>query len=368
MSKRFSWLDRQPGEAVSVYDKRINELAAFHAGYAFFTWQNYSEEFSAFSVWCVWNGECNNKLSPPLPAGGFMMHCDDSTAQELVTLGHGVPVFVKVYAKQGFLHAERLAVADKECVYDLYFNGCACIPPEDLCYRPYQGEEDPEDAAGQPLSKGSGEERSSFRIGSISGGSFRRGSYVPGPAAGGSYTAGSYRKAAGGSYQSGSYSGGSYIGGSYIGRALGGGGSYRAVSGLSGSYLRWLFGGSYKNFLSSALSIRGSGFSFGFGSFRNGSFSRESFLRGVYPLGSYFHGSYLNGSFSYGLSPAGSRAYLLNGSFYGGSYHKGSFILGGFTEPGRGVRIQEAAEEPSGPDAYRPRRIIEELGYGLDLI
>ncbi len=380
MSKRFSWLDRQPGEGACEYDKRINELAAFHAGYAFFTWQNYSEEFSAFSVWCVWNGECNNKLSPPLPAGGFMMHCDQTAARELVTLGHGVPVFVKLYAKQGFLHAERLAVADQDRVYDLYFNGCACIPPEDLCFRSYQGDEDVDAAVEQPQPDRKAETRGSYRSGSYHGGSFyagrsQGGSYRSGSYLGGSFYAG---RSQGGSYRGGSYltgsfyhgaGGGSYLKGSYSGIGTGAGGSYRAVSGLSGSYLRWLFGGSYKNFLSSALSFGGSGYSFGFGSFWTGSYLRGSFLRGSFITGSNFYGSYPSGSFVYGFSPSGSRTYLLNGSFYGGSYHKGSFILGGFTEPGRVIRMSGTADDTVPPSGeYRPWRIIEELGYGLDLI
>ena len=376
MSKRFSWLDRQPGEAVDEYDKRINELAAFHAGYAFFTCQNHSEEFSAFSVWCVWNGECNNKLSPPLPAGGFMMHCDSEAARELIMLGHGVPVFVKLYAKQGFLHAERLAVADRDRVYDLYFNGCACIPPEDLCFRSYLGDEDVDAVVEQPKKAAGGEVRGSYRgsfyAGRSLGGSYRSGSYRGASVSAGSYRAGgSYSSSAlvGGSYRTGSFysgaAGGSYLRGSYAG--IGAGGSYRGFSGLS--YLRWLFGGSYKNFLSSSLSFGGSGYSFGFGSFRTGSYLRGSFLRGSFLTGSYFYGTYPSGSFVYGFSPAGSRTYLLNGSFYGGSYHKGSFILGGFTEPGRVIRYSDTGEDAYPPHAeYRPRRIIEELGYGLDLI
>ncbi len=357
MSKKFNWLDRLPGEEVCDYDKRINELAAFHAGYAFFTWQNYSVEFSAFSVYCVWDGECNEKLSPPLPSGGFMMHCDPKRAEELILLGHGVPVFLKLYAKQGCLHAERMAVADRESVYDLYFNGCGCIPPEDLCFRARRKEE--EGSVGCSYRSGS------YRSGSYAAGRGIHGSFRGVSLSGGSFSAGSFSGAAlsGSSFSRGSFvggfSGGSYSGGSYGGAGFGTAGSYRSFSGLNGSYLSWFFGGSsYRHFLSSALSFSGSGFSYGFGSFRFGSFSYGSFLRG----------SYAGGSYVYGFIPAGSRAYLLNGSFYGGSYHRGSFIRGGFAEPGSVVRISGSATADHGKDEGRPRRIIEELGYGLDLI
>ena len=146
MAGRFTWLDRQDGESVRAYDNRINELAAFHSGYAFLSYENYCPEFYAFAVFAVWNDEFNKKLVNPLPEGGFMMHCDAGKAEEMCALGHGFPIFVKLVSKLGRLYVESFALADKDVVYDLYFNGCACIPPEDLCYRPYQGEEDPEDA------------------------------------------------------------------------------------------------------------------------------------------------------------------------------------------------------------------------------
>ena len=64
MSKVFGWLDRRKDESLQTFDNRINHLAAFHSGYAFFMYENYSQDLSAFSVYVVWNGEFNKKLSP----------------------------------------------------------------------------------------------------------------------------------------------------------------------------------------------------------------------------------------------------------------------------------------------------------------
>ena len=338
MAKRFGWLDRAFGESVSDYDRRINELAAFHAGYAFLTWQNYCEEYSAFAVYVLWNGECNAKLVSPMPAGGFMMHCDPTAARELAEFAHGLPVFIKLYAKRGLLHVEQMAVADNDMVYDLYFNGCECIAPEGLCFADTD-EPGPDVTIGRPApAEGAGSVRaSSFR------GSYFRGSYR-----GGSFIRGSYRK---GSYLTGSYRS---AGGSYIHILSGGAGSYSRSAGLSSSYLSWLFGaGSYRYLL-----FGGSGMSRFFG----GSMAVR-YVGGSYTYGSFLAGSYRFAGMWSGLVRRGS---FMTGSWYGGSYQSGSFIRGGFAEV---VRRSEAAHGvPEAQEGVALRRLIEELGYGLDLI
>ena len=51
MSKVLGWLDRRKDESIQTFDNRINHLAAFHSGYAFFMYENYSSDLSAFSVY-----------------------------------------------------------------------------------------------------------------------------------------------------------------------------------------------------------------------------------------------------------------------------------------------------------------------------
>ncbi|MBR5420696.1 MAG: hypothetical protein IK115_06065 [Lachnospiraceae bacterium] len=363
MARRFDWLDRAEAETVPAYDKRINELSAFHAGYAFLTRENYCEEFSAFAVYVLWNGECNKKLTPPLPSGGFMMHCGRDEAEELLALGHGLPIFIKLYSKLGMLHAEELAVADGERIYDLYFNGCECITPQGLCF---SDRKDPSGPAEEEKRRSSGPLRGSYFSGSFFRGrsSYPGGSFFHRAYPGSSYPGGSYRTAlSAGSYVTGSYVTGSFsgYGGTYV--SYGGsyqaqGGSYRA-GGLSGSYLSWLFGGGSYRYLYGA----GSGFSGIFG----GSYFAGSFRFGRWIFGSFSQGSYL-GYQSYGSF---HRSSFFTGSYYAGSYQRGSFTRGGFSEPLQESELLPYPEENfynAGPSVFGVRRLSWELGYGLDLI
>ena len=370
MAGRFTWLDRQDGESVRAYDNRINELAAFHSGYAFLSYENYCPEFYAFAVFAVWNDEFNKKLVNPLPEGGFMMHCDAKKAEEMCALGHGFPIFVKLVSKLGRLYVESFALADKDVVYDLYFNGCDVKKPEGHVF---YGNEKPQllpvmKAAEHDSVPAAGQ-------GNTHCGSYRRGSYVCGSYfMGGSYRHGSFYKGAymlRGSRIGGSFTRGSYINisGSYAGRVSG---SYSGQ--LSGSYLSWFFGGgsylkllfgagSYRNVFYGGSSYAGAlsgsfkGFSFLQGSYAKGSFSRGSFAYG------YVTGSYINGSFV--------NRYFLTGSFYNGSYHRGSFIYGGFADVPVSYRRGAADDKKQDENKHEEfviRRLIEELGYGLDLI
>lgn len=383
MAGRFTWLDRMEGESVRDYDKRINDLAAFHSGYAFLSYENYCPEFHAFAVYTVWNHEFNKKLVNPLPEGGFMMHCDAGRAEEMLSCAHGFPVFVKLCAKLGKLYVESFAMADKDVVFDLYFNGCDVKAPEGLVF---MGNEAPELL---PVRKGflpaEGSALPNYR------GSHRRGSYIKtGPASGsyikGSYVKGSYIK---GSYIKGSFFRGSYINGSFY-RQMAASGSYRG--GLSGSYLSWFFGGgSYLKLLFGAGSYRsrlyGGSYTgaFSAGSYGKGSYTALFYLGSSYVGGSYIKGSfagrnfiggsYIAGSFVSGRfegSGVGGR-YFMTGSFYNGSYHRGSFIYGGFADVLVGS-VQPPAENKTAEkdknhhEEFVIRRLIEELGYGLDLI
>lgn len=364
MAGRFTWLDRPEGESVRTYDNRINELAAFHSGYAFLSYENYCPEFNAFAVYTVWNHEFNSKLVNPLPEGGFMMHCDAERAGEMLKCGHGFPVFVKLYAKQGRLYVESMALADKDAVFDLYFNGCDVKAPEGLVF---MGNEAPEL---MPVMKAAAKENVPGPVGGGRG-SFSRSSYLHGSYRNGSFVSMHY---AAGSYIHGSYQRSSYVRGSYINA----GGSYKG--GLSGSYLSWFFGGSsylkllfragsYRNYFygGSYSAFAGSfkGFAFGTGSYTASSYTGGSLGLGSYIRGSYTRGSYINGSFT--------GRYFLTGSFYNGSYHRGSFIYGGFADVcvGSERKTADTVNNAGGEDkqeGFVIRRLIEELGYGLDLI
>ena len=388
MAGRFTWLDRMEGESVRAYDKRINDLAAFHSGYAFLSYENYCPEFYAFAVYTVWNHEFNRKLVNPLPEGGFMMHCDARRAEEMLSCAHGFPVFVKLCAKLGKLYVESFAMADKDVVFDLYFNGCDVKAPEGLVF---MGNEAPELL---PVQKG-------FSVAGGSAlpryhGSHRRGSYIKAGSVPGSYIKGSYYRAgaAAGSYIKGSFyrlgtASGSYMTGSYY-RWGAASGSYRG--GLSGSYLSWFFGGgSYLKLLFGAGSYRSRLYGGGYtGGFSAGSFTGSSFTAGFYYGSSYVGGSYIKGSFAgrnfiggsyiggsfvsgrFEGSGVGGR-YFMTGSFYNGSYHRGSFIYGGFADVLVGsaqppAENKAAENDKNHHEEFVIRRLIEELGYGLDLI
>ena len=343
MGKLFDWLDRGKEETVRAYDNRIDHLQAFHAGYAFLSYENYYPEISGFAAYVVWNGEFNEKLEDPMPAGGFMLHCDAAQAQRMCERPEGFPVFVKLYAKQGRLLVDHMVLTDAERVFDLYFNGCELLPPERLV-PVFAGARVPEDAHREEYVP---EERKNI---SAAAGSYRRTLNV------GSYRSGSYRM--GGS----SYWLGSFIGGSYRAGALW---SLWRSSYFTGSFANWweTFGGSYRT-----------------GSYRQwwGSYTQARF--GV--------GSYLGGSFRVFFGGTGSYSFgsFRAAPFGSGSYRKSLFRKGSFLRNGSGIAfLMECEEKTPVPAAleekkesqplyadrgavYRHARIIEEMGYGLDLI
>ena len=134
MAKKYGWLNRRKNESADSYDSRINHLAAFHAGYAFFSYENYDPQYAAFSVYLLWNGEFNSKLEPALPDGGFMIHCSPEVAERFTSYEMGLPVYVKLFSSAGKLSAENMSVADHFDYYDLYFNGCEVKKPDMLYF------------------------------------------------------------------------------------------------------------------------------------------------------------------------------------------------------------------------------------------
>ena len=385
MGKLFAWLDRTGGETVRDYDNRINHLQAFHAGYAFLSLENYHKELSAFAAYAVWNGEFNEKLDDPLPTGGFMLHCDLTTAQKLCARPEGFPVFVKLYAKRGHLFADAMTLAAEGQVFDFYFNGCEVIPPEhmDLVFA---GARKPENAHYDE----SLQESSTPVAGKMPGvtgtaaGSYSGGKMLPGSYWHGSYWKGSYQKGRyqGGSYQSGSYRGGAFATGSYWqGSSAGFGyaGGFGIGSYLYGSYWR----GSYR-----AVFYR----SLWQGSYIGGSFQNWwQFFGGSYAQARFGIGSYIGGSFRVVFGRQGSfwQERFGTGSFGPGSFRLRAFRKGSFWNNGSGFTFLSMQKEPMPladngaeeaeaktetseyADAERARhryRYIEEMGYGLDLI
>lgn len=381
MGKIFDWLDRFPGEDIPAYDNRINSLAAFHAGYAFFSSVNYHKELEGFAVYALWNGELNAKLEAPLPNGGFMMHCDLEQAKEFLRYGDAFPIFLRLRSKMGRLYAEHLLVSDRDRLFDFYYNGCEVIPPESTCFRHYPSPEDPHYNEDEKTKEALAGVPSSYSLsGSFLAAADLRGSYRRRPSGKSSFLptsfrplgkeSGSYLKtgALRGSFLFGGYLTGSYYAGSFrfgrlfAGNTFGERGSFHGFG--TGSYRFWgvaLLSGSYAgSYRLGRLSIRS-------GSFGGGSFSLSSFRFG-FLSGSYSFGGYIGGSF---------RNRFFNGSFYGGSYHRGSYVYGGTTEYlsiGEDSSYTEDIMLP-GEDSMLVvrgnipvRRLIEEMGYGLDLI
>ena len=360
MGKLFGWLDRSKSETVRDYDNRINHLQAFHAGYAFLSFENYDPELAGFAAYVVWNGEFNEKLENPMPAGGFMLHCDAEQAQRMCEQPEGFPIFVKLYAKQGRLSAEHMVLADADRIFDFYFNGCEMLPPERLGLV-FAGARVPEDAHREEyVTEACGEAApamGSYR--GVSAGSYRT-----------SRIAGSYRKFGQGSYWHGSYSriSGSYRGsvsvsgsGYWLGSFVGG--SYRAGalwslwsgSFFSGSFaIRWeIFGGagsssyrtgSYRYWLGSSMQVRYGAGSYAGGSFRPARFGSGSFRKSLFRKGSFLR----NGS---GIAFLAERAEMMPPA----------------AAPGEEAKETQLRSAERGREVYYAR-IIEEMGYGLDLI
>ncbi len=322
MSRVYRWLDRRSNESSDAYDNRINHLAAFHAGYAFFARGNYNPEISGFAAYILWNGEFNSKLFLHLPDGGYMIHCSRDEAIRLSYVFEGLPVYVKIKSYHGRLRAEHLAVDDRGVFYDLYYNGCDVKVPDDLYFVSRRAfDEHPENEA-LKFSPNS---------------SYTPGSYINRPKKNVS----------------------SYISGSYM-----------LSSFLLSMWSRYLSGG--RNIGSYRLGSYISGLS---------SFMSGSFLRSLYKQGSYLGGSYLNIG-SYYLK---GGSFFRNGSFVckGSFFDPHMYIEGSAANEGNKKstdnnisRLMESGIRPakSGlrfiPEGkFRPSyRCIAEMGYGLDLI
>ncbi len=342
MSKVFGWLDRRKDESLQTFDNRINHLAAFHSGYAFFMYENYSQDLSAFSVYVVWNGEFNKKLSQRLPDGGFMLHCDRERAVSFLNKGEGLPVYVKLQASRGRLRAILFAVENDGALYDMYYNGCPIRKPENICFVSRKNvvvdASEYDEYNGRGVSFSTSYNPALFKFGKYSLLDNSNGSYTTGSYAAGLFNTGSYSLSA---FQQGSYSSGSYTAGSYsfktfmLGSYISGSYSFGSYAVSQGFEWKYAFG-SYSTYRWSA----GSYFT---GSFMGGQYRLEQFLQGSYRLvggsynfwgfGNFFAGSFSIGSYSWLFGSFGMAAGLaLTGSYLGGSYRLQMYrLLGSYS-------------------------------------
>ena len=342
MSKVFGWLDRRKDESLQTFDNRINHLAAFHSGYAFFMYENYSQDLSAFSVYVVWNGEFNKKLSQRLPDGGFMLHCDRERAVSFLNKGEGLPVYVKLQASRGRLRAILFAVEKDGALYDMYYNGCPIRKPENICFVSRKNvvvdASEYDEYNGRGVSFSTSYNPALFKFGKYSLLDNSNGSYTTGSYAAGLFNTGSYSLSA---FQQGSYSSGSYTAGSYsfktfmLGSYISGSYSFGSYAVSQGFEWKYAFG-SYSTYKWSA----GSYFT---GSFMGGQYRLEQFLQGSYRLvggsynfwgfGNFFAGSFNIGSYSWLFGSFGMSAGLaLTGNYVGGSYRLQMYrLLGSYS-------------------------------------
>ena len=400
MDKGYDWLVRAESESVAAYDKRINEAGIQHAGYAFFRCVNYNVLRHAFSVYIIWSGKLNQSLQEKLPDGGFQIYCSEREAEMFSQEIQGVPVFVRLFAKEGRVYVKDIFISAMDKRYVVSFTGCGVIIPEAIYYVGFDNHEidkilwnaadkcvnDPNSSGVRKImpkyftgSYRIGSYRNQFLAGSYHMGSYRNqflmGSYHMGSYRNqfltGSYHMGSYRNQFfTGSYRMGSYRNqflmGSYHMGSYRNQFLMGSyhmGSYRNQF-LMGSYHM----GSYRNqFLMGSYHMGSYRNQFLMGSYRMGSY-RSQFLMGSYHMGSYrsqfFTGSYRMGSY---------RNRFLNGSYrndmVGGSGHRNlldeeSYVNNEYiAEEWEDVRLQRAWERHC-QEIFG----IGSLGYGLNLI
>ena len=366
MAKKYGWLNRRKNESADSYDSRINHLAAFHAGYAFFSYENYDPQYAAFSVYLLWNGEFNSKLEPALPDGGFMIHCSPEVAERFTSYEMGLPVYVKLFSSAGKLSAENMSVADHFDYYDLYFNGCEVKKPDMLYFARRRDADD--EAFDDPAL----EESDKTVAADVCHGSYKAfgGSYSN--SYGGSYSVSSKSSlrssymSAYGSYSLISFSGSEAVSGN---RAFFQLGSY-----LRGSYL-WNFNNNNNNNNNNA----------GSGGFM-GSFVLRSlwagFLAGSGIAGSGIFGKGIfSGSYR---STAGSYRSFGMGSF-GGSFTDPHVYRPDLSIPADNGRANGESPNKAMINGVRPAessldfipragrfmpsyRMIAEMGYGLDLI
>ncbi|MBR3307088.1 MAG: hypothetical protein IKI75_07550 [Lachnospiraceae bacterium] len=350
MGKIFTWLDRRKNETDSAYETRIGSLAAFHAGYAFLTLENYIPGLSAFAVHIVWNGEFNSKLAYPLPPSGFMLHISGQEAEELIRQHKAYPVYVSCFCRLGRLYMDKLYADCGAFDHEMYYNACEAIPPEGAVFEAMKADERLRSSGLPAKRRGSGRR-------------FGRGSYLTG--SGYRFGKGSYRTGSGYRFGQGSFTTGS---GYRFGR-----GSFVTGSGYGFGYGYGSGGSGYR--FGRGSFVTGSGYGFGYGYGFGGSgyrFGRGSFVTGSgygFGYGYGFGGSgyrFGQGSFVTGSAYGFGRSSYLRGSYRRGSYRPGLMTEG----PAVGMIAAPAPVWRNSSERIirTSPRIIEELGYGLGLI
>ena len=281
MSFHFRWLARKKNESLSDYDKRINSMPAFHAGYAYFGMNAYDDFHHIYALYITWNGEVNSKLFDKLNDFGYVIHCSAGEAENFCNSKTGYLVYVKLRSDNGNLYCDKQYIPYNGKNYLVSYTGM-CVPKPDFVYFNELAEDKIEldtSAEVMLLPTSATLNASSFNI---SSGLFRN-------IKGSSFNIGSYNVS---SFNIGSFNIGSFYAGSFNVSFINNGsfnisffntGSYNIGSFNIGSYLSLFFkNGSYN------VS------SYNIGSFNLGSFNLSSFN-----LGSYLSGSYKMGSRSF---------------------------------------------------------------------
>ena len=141
MGKKFDWLDSYKNESVKGYDKRINQSSIQLAGYIFFDHCNYDLDRHAFATYIIWNGELNKKFQDPFPQGGYEVHCSQNDADLFCQNKAGIPVYLKILAKNRRLYAKNIIIKFHNKLFMVSFTGCQVRIPDQICFHGFVKEQ-----------------------------------------------------------------------------------------------------------------------------------------------------------------------------------------------------------------------------------
>lgn len=141
MGKKFDWLDSYKNESVKGYDKRINQSSIQLAGYIFFDHCNYDLDRHAFATYIIWNGELNKKFQDPFPQGGYEVHCSQNDAELFCQNKAGIPVYLKILAKNRRLYAKNIIIKFHNKLFMVSFTGCQVRIPDQICFHGFVKEQ-----------------------------------------------------------------------------------------------------------------------------------------------------------------------------------------------------------------------------------
>ena len=130
MSITESSFFRKTDEGISQFDDRISHMLPVVAGVVYFDIRNYNSGTGAFHVWMEWDAALNNRLNDRLPSGGYFIKATEKQAQELWEQTEGLPVYMKLIAREGRIYPYRTYMMWKGRPFSVEFDGKALLPPE----------------------------------------------------------------------------------------------------------------------------------------------------------------------------------------------------------------------------------------------